>query len=139
MAQSKCGKCVYRAEEHLSYRCNFAYLTGKTRLAEPPEKCTHFQEGPRLETPEDAGRYIQARKRRPGGGAKVKYDWEKGRELYDQKKNDREISREMGVSVGAVKAWRKREGLPANVKAGGNHGQDRTGQDRTGQDRRPRL
>ena len=45
----------------------------------------------------------------------------------------------MGVSVGAVQAWRKREGLPANVKAGGNHGQDRTGQDRTGQDRRTSL
>lgn len=47
-----------------------------------------------------------------------KYDWEKGRALYDAGKNDAEIARELGCTDHAVRNWRVRRQLPANRAPG---------------------
>ena len=39
-----CKKCVFRAVNR-PWLCDYETVTGHTRLAEPPKKCTHFKEG----------------------------------------------------------------------------------------------
>lgn len=133
MKRAKCDTCAFRAEEHRIFRCNYVYLTGHTRMAEPPEKCTYFRKGKRLESPKETERFLASgakfagtRTRRPGAGAKAKYDWSIAWTLYGQGKNDGEISRVMGVASNTVTSWRRREGLPANAAAGGRKREERT-------------
>jgi hypothetical protein len=52
--------------------------------------------------------------RRPG--AKPMFDWDRGRELYDQGANDREIARALGTTPPSVCRWRSQAGLPSNWK-----------------------
>ena len=117
-----CKKCVFRTEYYAAHLCDYASITGRTRKAEPPEQCTHFKEGTRIEKPEyrmleKLGEVIK--KRAPGGGAKPKHDWEMAETLYKKGYNDGEISRVMGLRPQAVQAWRKRNDLPANTVSGG--------------------
>jgi len=119
-----CDRCVFRAEQNRPFRCNYAYLTGKTRKGQPPENCTYFQAGQRLETPEEAERFLSAERkpvcwkkpncRRVAGGP----DWEVGWDLYQQGWNDGEIARALGCGTGTVYQWRKRNGLSANAAPG---------------------
>lgn len=123
MAKEKCDRCVYRAQTGADYRCNYFGITGHTRLAVSPEKCRHFREGERIERlrgrTELPGR--AAAKQRNAGKSHPRYDWSQGKVLYDQGMNDGEISRELGCRQGAVLAWRKKMGLPANVAPGWKH------------------
>lgn len=117
-----CGTCMFRTEGYALHKCDYAAITGKTRMAEPPENCTHYKKGPKIEAgmykvlqeAEDAGR-----KRAPGAGAKPKHDWDLALRLYKKGYNDGEISRVMGLRPQAVQAWRKRKKLPANTVSGG--------------------
>ena len=63
-----------------------------------------------------AGRRRSKRdERKPG---RSKYDWVRGRELYEQGMNDHEIAAALGCDSRAVWHWRSREGLSANVRLG---------------------
>ena len=42
-----------------------------------------------------------------------RYDWEKGRELYDRGYNDDRIAEELGCAPRTVEEWRQRRHLPA--------------------------
>lgn len=122
MGRAKCERCTFRAQAGAAYRCDYFAITGHTRLAAPPEKCRHFQTGARIErTQEKKAAFVEAtpqtKVRR--GGSKTKYDWGYGRALYDQGKNDVEISRELGCDTNTVHRWRRKLCLPANAGPGG--------------------
>lgn len=116
--KEKCDQCVFRSRV-FAYRCNFAYLTGHTRKAVPPEACKDFIAGGRLETPEEAKALWETMEKKAARKERKKPDWDRGLELYRLGKNDGEIAVELGVSVGAVCGWRRRNGLPANAGARG--------------------
>lgn len=123
----KCERCVFRAQASAGYRCDYCAITGHTRLAVPPEKCLHFQKGERIDRSEEkaaplgveALRTMGRQSRKSRGGSKPKYDWERGRQLYAQGKNDREIGKELGCDPHTVYLWRKKSGLAANAGARG--------------------
>lgn len=118
----KCGKCIFRGKAYDVVGCDYATITGKTRKAQPAEKCTFFIAGARMEPEEYRnlhGEEIKPRKRLPGGGAKPKYDWEWAKELYDRGLNDGEIGRVMGIRPQTISLWRGRNRLPANTTPGG--------------------
>lgn len=119
MKKPKCDACVFRAEAHQGYRCNYVWLMGHTRRAEPPEACTYFRAGKRLESPEKAEQFINGRKRQPK--AKTKYDWGRAEQLYREGRNDGEIARVIGCTPGGVLTWRKRKGFTVNARPGGDH------------------
>lgn len=116
--KEKCDQCVFRSR-FPAYKCNFASLMGHTRKAVSPEECTHFIAGKRLETPEEAKALREMLEKKAARKERKKPDWGRGLELYQQGKNDGEIAVELGVSVGAVCGWRRRNGLPANAGARG--------------------
>ncbi|WP_298032164.1 helix-turn-helix domain-containing protein [uncultured Dysosmobacter sp.] len=110
----RCGSCIYGAGPLNIFRCNYAGLTGRTRKGQPPENCTYFRPGRRLETPEEAARWQKARQKE-AKRRRNSPDWEKGGDLYRQGQNDGEIARALGCSRGAVLQWRRRNGLRANA------------------------
>lgn len=122
---SKCDGCVFHAGAGAANRCDYAALTGWTRKAEPPERCTHRIEGKRLETREEANRLLDSqaktpKKKEPAKATKEirRIDWELGRKLYDEKQSDAEIAEALGCTSSAVTGWRKRRGLPPNHTKG---------------------
>ena len=122
MSKSKrCGECRFRGDGFDLVGCDYATITGKTRHAQPPEKCTYFVPGPRMSKAEyrKMREQVMKRKRAPGAGAKEKHDWDKARELYEKGKNDGEIARALGVRPQVVCAWRVRNQLKANTTKGG--------------------
>ena len=158
MGEIRCKECVFRGKPGKNM-CDYAWLVGHTRRAQPPEKCTYFIAGEKLETPEAAAEFLGKRKapgaeevqRKPEKPGRKKVNWERAEELYRTGANDGEIAREIGVSPPTVCNWRRRNQLTANATSGGRHGEKiptrktpmrdtepertRTGQDRTGQDR----
>ncbi|WP_418725396.1 hypothetical protein [Dysosmobacter sp.] len=52
MRRARCERCAFRAPEGADYRCDYCAVTGRTRLAVPPEKCRHFQAGELIPFPE---------------------------------------------------------------------------------------
>lgn len=118
MGRAKCERCMFRAPAGADYRCDYCAITGHTRLAAPPEKCAYFREGKRIDRSQEktapfgdaVPRTIVKR-----GGPRPKYDWGYGKRLYDQGKNDVEISREMGCDPNTVYRWRRKLGLRANA------------------------
>lgn len=131
--EPKCHKCVFRAES-CKHGCDFAYLMfPATRKGQPPEECTYFVKGKRLESQEEARRLFgtggtgsRPRKtKRSGAGAKEKHDWKRARKLYDLGWNDGQIGRALGCSPHTVCTWRKREALPANTGVGGRRKYDK--------------
>lgn len=110
----KCDWCMFRAR-YRTYRCNYAYLTGHTRQAEPPEQCTHFRAGKRIETPEEAKAMLDRQERKAVRKVRPKTDWKKGLELYHQGLSDREIAKALNVAASTICGWRKRNGLPPNA------------------------
>lgn len=129
MAKSKCSACVFRTGALRMYRCNYAWLTGRTRRGQPPEACTYFIAGERLDSPQEAAKFLARRKGsgaaaagKPKQSERPKYDWAKAETMYRGGANDGEIAREIGAKPATVFQWRKRRGLPANARAGGLHG-----------------
>lgn len=128
MGRAKCERCVFRAPANASYRCDYCAATGRTRLAVPPEKCRHFRAGDpserTAEEPEQPAK--RAAKRRHAGNSKPRYDWERGKELYDQGLSDATIAKELGCHPNTVLAWRKRRALgPTRPPAGDQTGRER--------------
>lgn len=111
MGKVRCRECIYRAIGQRFYACDYAWITGRTRWAVPPEQCRHFQAGPPIQRDPNG---------RPRGAAiainpsrrKTRYDWEKAKRLYNQKWSDPKIADAMGCRVQSVLEWRKRENLP---------------------------
>ena len=142
----RCETCVFRAEKNCAFQCNYLALTGHTRLAVPPEDCTHYMQGDRLETQEQTARFLQEleeKQKKPD--KRRKYDWGRAEKLYRAGANDAEIAKELGASATAVYQWRRRMKLSANTTAGGlhgkraeGHGTERNGTERNGTERRPR-
>ncbi len=121
--KDRCDTCVFRTEITKKYRCDYLALTGHTRLAEPPEACTHYIRGDRLETPEQATKLLtKMEEKRQKRAKRRKYDWGKAEKLYRAGANDTEIALALGCCKPAVCQWRRRMKLPANTKAGGLHG-----------------
>ena len=121
--KARCSKCVYRAEPTKLWKCNYEGVTRHTRKAQPAEECTYFKEGERLP---DKHRGTEALRldRIVRGNQPVqkkgcaKFDWAKGRELYEQGKTDREIGKAIGCGKNTVNSWRRRNHLPPNMKQG---------------------
>ena len=93
-------------------RCDFVALTGRSRKAQPAEKCTFFVKGERLAPvrvtlPGEEAVYTALK---PG----EKHDWEPAMELYKKGMNDGEISKLTGIPKGTIHGWRRRHSLPAN-------------------------
>ena len=114
-----CKKCVFRAVNR-PWLCNYETVTGHTRLAEPPKKCTHFKEG---EPARQNGfelleklRRAENQENRRRTGRKEKYDWTIAKRLYEQGKSDGEIAEVMGCYASVVRVWRKRNDLQINIK-----------------------
>ncbi len=116
MKKAKCKTCVFRAEAHKGYQCNYVWLMGHTRRAEPPEACTYFRAGKRLESPEKAGQLIRDQRRQSGG--KPKYDWERAEQLYREGRNDGEIARVIGSTAGRGFNMEKAKRLYSECEAG---------------------
>ena len=118
MGKERCKECVFRGTPGKNM-CDYAWLTGKTRKAQPAEKCTYFIRGPRLATKEQAEKFLEGLHKKTDTekkrGGPVKYDWEKAEAMYAAGASDGEIARELGASSTAVFQWRKRMKLPANV------------------------
>lgn len=125
MGKPDCKKCMFRAYPWYPYQCEYAGITGRTRKAQEPEKCTYFKEGKRMEKQEyrlmEELRKLKqtGRKRAPGAGPKEKYDWAFAMQLHRLHMNDGQIGRALGCSPMTVRDWRKRNNLPANTTAGG--------------------
>lgn len=119
--KDKCRSCVFRSKEHSAWKCDHLHFTGRTRLAQLPSECTYYINGPRLERTDDMPAILKNGKR----GRQSKFDWHKGRELYDAGKTDREIAAALGCSQNGVWDWRKRNGLPANGERGWYKGKKR--------------
>lgn len=136
--KERCESCVFRAEKNCAFQCNYLALTGHTRLAEPPEECSRYIQGDRLETQEQTARFLQelAVKQQKKPDKRRKYDWGRAEELYRAGANDGEIAKELGACATAVYQWRKRMKLPANTQAGGLHGK-RAEQTRTNEAEEP--
>lgn len=118
--KTRCSRCVFRADPLKIYKCNYEGITGHTRKGQPPEECTYFKEGARIDDPHKRTKAMTVvrRRRKPGGG-KPKYNWDRALELYLEGKNDGEIGREIGCAAHTVNQWRHRVNLIANVKRGG--------------------
>lgn len=54
---------------------------------------------------------IKPRKKKVG---KPRFDWDKGRELYDQGMSDGQVAKILGCNKNSVQKWRERNHLPAN-------------------------
>lgn len=125
----KCGgkKCIYHTgkKDPNAITCDYAWITGKTKLGQIYEqygitnydqraakilgriKCPFYSPGDRIR---QSRTELLLPGSRPG-----KYDWARGRALYEEGASDRAIAEELGCSVPAVFAWRKREKLPSVV------------------------
>lgn len=133
MEEIRCKECVFRGKPGKNM-CDYAWLVGHTRKAQPAEKCTYFIAGGKLETPEAAAEFLGKRKapgaeevqRKPEKPGRKKVNWERAEELYRTGANDGEIAREIGVSPPTVCNWRRRNQLPANATSGGRHGEKNT-------------
>lgn len=118
-----CSICMYRAVNRI-WKCNYETVTGHTRKAVPPKLCKHFKEGPAIHNPtfDLAAKLRRAenaeKTQRKPQGPKEKYDWSIAKRLYDEGKNDGEISRVMGCTPGVVHQWRNRNKLPRNTNVG---------------------
>lgn len=129
--QHRCRRrgCIYHRPAWSDYGCDYAGITGKARLGQlppdrqRPEDCPLYKRGKKIsamlepmqmpgsnpKTEVDRARYH--------GGGKTKYDWERGRELYEAGGTDREIAHELGCAPHTVYEWRQRSGyLPRNIK-----------------------
>lgn len=87
------------------HRCDYASITGHTRMAVPPEKCISYE-------PEkgEMGELIRKTRAKP--------DWAAAMILYERGMNDAEIAAQMGCSRYTVQGWRYRNKLHANCGKG---------------------
>ena len=143
----KCGgkKCIYRTgagEPGVSGKCdmtcNYALITGKTKLGQIYEqygitnydqraakilgriKCPFYSPGDRIR---QSRTELLLHGSKPG-----KYDWARGRALYEKGMSDRKIAQALGAHPESVRKWRGREGLPPNSGGGaGGRGKPRRG------------
>ena len=118
-----CNTCIYRAVNR-AWKCNFESIIGRTRRAVPAKRCKEYKKGDPVqrnsfELMEKLRRAENAEKtQRKPQGPKEKYDWSIAKRLYDEGKNDGEISRVMGCTPGVVHQWRVRNKLPRNTNVG---------------------
>ncbi|MBQ1235960.1 MAG: helix-turn-helix domain-containing protein [Oscillospiraceae bacterium] len=110
--------CIYRNpvlsnENTHSFQnaCNYASITGKTRLGQlppnmrDPAKCPFYESGKRIKAPLVFGA-------KPGRKPEPR-DWEpKALELYRSGHNDQEIAALLNINAQAVGLFRKRKNLP---------------------------
>ena len=134
MGKVRCGKCMFRAIPAAPYTCNYCYITGTTRKAQPAEKCRFFRAGERIEPERWAAMAAQERLRaaedqKPKTGKPRKCDWNQARKLYDQGLSDEEIGQAIGCKRSTVCTWRKKNNLPFNpAQESPRAGQGRAGQ-----------
>ena len=121
MKKAGCAECVFRTRPDVFrhvHTCDYSYLMDKPRkVGEPPEKCTSFIRGERVETPEQAQRLYGSGK--PAKRAFVprgsNLDISLAEKLYAQGMSDQQIAEKTGVNGQVVWYWRKRTGRPANT------------------------
>lgn len=114
----RCGSCTYRANDNTS--CDYFFITGHTRMAQPPEKCTFYKRGERCETPKEPQAPASLRANRV-------YDLDRAKRMWKAGATDREIAKAIGCSRGHVTCWRRNNGLRVNrerarKKGGREHG-----------------
>lgn len=130
-----CQDCQFRAGKYDLYGCNYATLTGHTRLAAPPGAgCPYKVKGPRLERMVELEEVTVIKK-----DHRQKIDDRKAMRLYLEGKNDVEMGEILHVGKQSVLNWRKKRGLKSKYEPKkrrnrndlrGNHGE--AGQGRKG-------
>ena len=123
MFKKECGGCRYWGklrEGDTTKCCNYAWITGRCRIALPPRadgRCPGYEAGERARAnPKRHDKDIHRRRR---GGMPMRYNGEQMRALWERGFNDAEIGAEVGAPARTVCSWRQRNGLPANVPQGG--------------------
>ena len=116
----RCGSCVYRSKSQL-YRCDYSSITGCTRKAQPPEKCTFYKRGNRRETPKKPQGLAAPRKML---AANRVYDLDRAMQLWTAGATDREIAEAIGSSRKHVAGWRKNNRLRVNREPKANQKYD---------------
>lgn len=107
-----CRDCQFQAEKDMPYGCNYATITGHTRLAAPPgDGCPYKVKGPRLERMV-AQKEVTIKRR----DHRRKIDDRKAMRLYQEGKNDVEMGEALGVRQESVRLWRKRMGLKSQYE-----------------------
>lgn len=101
MSGARCKDCFYRARESSVHLCDYASMTGHTRKAQPPEKCTYYQKECR---PREAGK----------AAGRQQHDWAGAMALWKAGKTDPEIAKAIGVGRQSVRNWRMRNSLSSN-------------------------
>lgn len=119
MKKAKCPQCIFRANS-IVYSCDYAFLMGRVRGAVPPEECTHFIKGPRVESKQQAlcialGKKPSKKKPSPFESRKTKHDYKAVEQLYNQGLNDHQIGEKLNMGHGMVYFWRKATGRPPNT------------------------
>lgn len=83
--EDKCRSCIFKAKRGTMHKCDYASLTGHTRMAVPPEKCVNY-------VPNNApGTKTRALRTKP--------DWEAAMALYKRGLNDVEIAEQKSAIV----------------------------------------
>ena len=115
----RCGTCIYRAKDNIS--CDFYFITGHTRKAQPPEKCTFYKRGDRCETPKEP--QVPASTRKTLCGQRT-YDLDLAMQMWTAGATDREIALAIGSSLKHVAGWRHNNRLRVNPEPKANQKYD---------------
>ncbi len=107
--------CIYWKEpgKYGGNSCDYMQITGHSKIAQIPDKKLRrdYRHCPVYDNRKPA-----PKERIPSERAQSKYDWSKGRELYNGGATDREIAEALGCSREAVKWWRRRNRLTVNAE-----------------------
>lgn len=126
-ALTRCRKksCVYRAPKGAPYNCNYAEVTGHTRLSMigespiDPGACPLYKRGKRKRGPVKAVLPSARAAARKSKGRRTCFDWNEIRKAYDGGATDAELTDAFGVARSTLRKWRSMNHLAANWKAEG--------------------
>lgn len=108
--KKRCSECIFRAN-HPDHTCDYALFTGETRTKRDmplagKQDCDYFVKGDRLTGPREPILVPEMQRK--------KIMWERAAGMYRSGMNDPQIARVLGCTANAVRAWRRRNGLPMN-------------------------
>lgn len=114
----KCKRCVHRSDRGSVSTCNYQQNTGHCKIVtavrtdgteyktvSPVENCAFFEPGRRKKPAVETWRLAPA---------VAKIDYRLIYKLYLQGLTDRVVAEKVGCNVNTVRAWRKKNNLPAN-------------------------
>lgn len=112
MKKRKCPTCRFRSDSKL-HDCNYLFITGHSRKAQPPEECTFYEPGEPVDaTKQPVVIQKETRKREPSPARR--YDWDLALQMWKDGACDREIGEAIGCKRATVNNWRHTMGLSCN-------------------------